>query len=167
MVVDAVSVDESWPDGDVQSGILTIIERKLGHIESYGLPTVAADTTVVLGAERLGKPADAHEAKTMLRALSGRPHEVLTGFIVRYGAAEHRGVVSTRVTFRSLTDREIELYIATGEPFDKAGAYGIQGKAAGLVDRVEGSYTNIIGLPVAEVVEAIRLVKPTGVGASG
>lgn len=158
VVVDARSVDESWPDGPIATGILEVIARKLAHLTRYELPTVAADTTVVLGDARLGKPVDAADAAAMLRALSGRSHEVVTGYIVRLGEREERGVVSTRVVFRLLSEPEIELYIASGEPFDKAGAYGIQGKAAAFIDRVEGSYTNIVGLPVTEVLAALASV---------
>jgi septum formation protein len=117
---------------------------------------LAADTVVVLGAEVLGKPRDASDAAAMLRALSGRTHEVTTGVAVRSPAGERVIHVTTAVTFRPLLDTEVGWYVATGEPLDKAGAYGLQGAGAVLVERVEGSDTNVIGLPLAETVELLR-----------
>ncbi|MBC7794284.1 MAG: septum formation protein Maf [Clostridia bacterium] len=155
VVVDSVSVDESWPEGSVESGIVVIVKRKLGHLASYADMTVAADTTVVLGHDRFGKPADDAEARSMLHALSGREHNVLTGFVVRYGDKERSDVIVTRVAFRPLTDLEIDLYIDSGECFDKAGAYGIQGKGGVLIDHISGSFTNVIGLPLAQVKRTI------------
>ena len=115
------------------------------------LPVLAADTTVVLDGEILGKPVDDADARAMLARLAGRPHEVLTGVAVLDG----RGllvdtVVATRVRFRALTPAEIAAYVASGEPLDKAGAYGIQGLGGALVERIEGSYSNVVGLPLAE-----------------
>jgi len=115
------------------------------------LPVLAADTTVVLDGEILGKPLDDADARAMLARLAGRPHEVLTGVAVLDG----RGllvdtVVATRVRFRALTPAEIAAYVASGEPLDKAGAYGIQGLGGALVERIEGSYSNVVGLPLAE-----------------
>ena len=114
-------------------------------------PVLAADTTVVLDGEILGKPLDDADARAMLARLAGRPHEVLTGVAVLDG----RGllvdtVVATRVRFRALTPAEIAAYVASGEPLDKAGAYGIQGLGGALVERIEGSYSNVVGLPLAE-----------------
>ena len=119
---------------------------------------VAADTTVVLDGQVLEKPADDADARAMLRRLSGRTHEVLTGWCVRGPRGERSGVVATAVTFRPLTDAEIDAYVASGEPRDKAGAYGIQGRGGALVDVVHGSYPNVVGLPVAEVVHALAAV---------
>lgn len=119
---------------------------------------LAADTVVTLDGAALGKPKDAAEAATMLRSLAGRAHVVHTGVALRgpAGTPSERMVVGTPVVFRSLTADEITAYIATGEPFDRAGAYAIQGEGAHLVDRVEGSYTNVIGLPLPEVAEWLR-----------
>jgi len=119
---------------------------------------VAADTVVVLEGEVMGKPRDPADAGRMLRRLSGRVHEVVTGFEV-YDKETGRAigeVVTTRVEFKPLHPDETRPYIATGCPLDKAGAYGIQGRAACMVRRVEGSYTNVVGLPLSEVVEALR-----------
>lgn len=118
-----------------------------------GSLVLGADTVVVMGDEILGKPADAEDAARMLRRLSGATHRVITGVcLVRAPAGieaeEHE---TTLVTFRPLDEKEIEDYLATGEPFDKAGAYGIQGFASNFVARIEGDYFNVVGLPVARV----------------
>jgi len=118
---------------------------------------LAADTVVVLDNEILGKPADAADAVRMLLRLSGRTHRVLTGFCLRH-ARENRtiqGAATTDVLFAPFGRHEAEAYAATGEPLDKAGAYGIQGKGGFLVQRIDGSYSNVVGLPLAEVVEAM------------
>lgn len=116
---------------------------------------IGADTIVVLDERILEKPRDAAHARAMLRALSGRQHEVITGLALLTPAGEQCRAVRTEVVFRKLSDAEIEAYIATGEPFDKAGAYGIQGHAAPMVTEIRGSYTNVVGLPLAEVAEVI------------
>jgi len=116
---------------------------------------IGADTIVVLDERILEKPHDTAHARAMLRALSGRTHEVTTGLALLTPAGEHCVAVRTAVTFRALSEAEIEAYIATGEPFDKAGAYGIQGHAAHMVTEIHGSYTNVVGLPLAEVAKAL------------
>ena len=120
--------------------------------------TLAADTVVTLDATALGKPRDAAEAIAMLTALAGRSHVVFTGVALLQpgGVPAERTVVGTPVAFRALTRAEIDAYIATGEPFDRAGAYAIQGEGAHLVERVDGSYTNVIGLPLPEVAAWLR-----------
>jgi septum formation protein len=120
---------------------------------SDGAWVLSADTVVVLDGVVLGKPTDAGEARRMLQRLSGREHEVLTAVALTApdGAPAGELLVRTAVAFRTLSSAEIDAYVATGEPLDKAGAYGIQGGAAGFVARVEGSYTNVVGLPVDEV----------------
>ena len=119
---------------------------------------IGADTVVVCDDEIMGKPTDAADARRMLSALSGRGHQVITGFAVhdRTSRVTISDVVSTRVFFKLLTLREIDAYIATGCPFDKAGAYAIQGGAAYMVRKIEGSYSNVVGLPLCEVVEVLR-----------
>ncbi|MEO8605142.1 MAG: Maf family protein [bacterium] len=114
---------------------------------------LAADTVVVVDAAILGKPADAAAARAMLRRLSGRAHEVLTAvaLVAPDGAIADAALVRSDVRFHHLTDAEIAVYVASGEPADKAGAYAIQGGAAGFVERVSGSLSNIIGLPQDEV----------------
>jgi septum formation protein len=117
---------------------------------------LAADTTVVVDAQILGKPADAADARRMLRMLAGRSHEVLTGVCLMHDGAEDVRVASTRVTFAPMDDEEIQSYVASGEPADKAGAYALQGLASRFVTRIAGSYSNVVGLPVAEVYDLLR-----------
>ncbi len=119
---------------------------------------IGSDTIVLRDAEILGKPTDPEDAARMLRSLSGRTHQVLSGYaILDRGTGENRtAAITTRVTFRSLTDAEITGYIATGEPADKAGSYAIQGLGAFMVSRIEGSYSNVVGLPLCEVVQALE-----------
>ena len=116
---------------------------------------VAADTIVVQDGRILEKPKDPADAHRMLRELSGRTHQVMTGLCIRTAAAMHSRTVVTDVEFKPLTDAEIDAYIRTGEPMDKAGAYAIQGLAAYMIRNVRGSYTNVVGLPLAETVEAL------------
>ncbi len=125
---------------------------------------LAADTAVVLGdgmsgspAVVLGKPVDAADAIRMLRTLSGRTHEVQTGVAIVAGARRVGLVESTRVWFSALSEDDLAWYVATGEPMDKAGAYAIQGGASRFIPRIDGSYSNVVGLPVAQVTEALRL----------
>jgi septum formation protein len=123
---------------------------------------LGADTEVVLGEETLGKPADRRQAASMLALLSGREHTVITGFCILdpAGHAARSEEVETPVKVKKLTRREIEAYIATGEPFGKAGSYAIQGIGTFMVESITGSYTNVVGLPVSEVIGALL-----GVGA--
>lgn len=117
---------------------------------------ISADTVVVLDGQVMGKPKDRADALRMLRALSGRTHQVLTGMTVRRGAQALTRVVTTEISFRDLTDREIMTYIETGEPLDKAGAYGIQEGAALFVSRLEGDFYNVMGLPVCTLALMLR-----------
>jgi len=112
---------------------------------------IGADTTVVVDEEILGKPVDDDDARRMLRRLSGRAHEVLTGVSIRTGTDERSAVESTAVWFKSLTDQEIAWYVGSGEGRDKAGAYAIQGLGSRFIPRIDGSYSNVVGLPVATV----------------
>jgi nucleoside triphosphate pyrophosphatase len=112
---------------------------------------LGADTTVVLEGEILGKPADADDAARMLRALSGRVHEVITGICLSKGLDLVVDAASTQVWFHTLSEEEISDYAVSGEPMDKAGAYGIQGLASKFVSRIEGCYYNVMGLPVSLV----------------
>ena len=109
---------------------------------------VAADTIVVVDGAVLGKPKDEEDAFRMLRLLSGRGHEVMTGLNVWHAGTLHQQAVITQVHFRPMTDAEIRAYIATGEPMDKAGSYGIQGYGAIFVDHLEGDYFSVMGLPL-------------------
>jgi len=119
---------------------------------------IAADTIVVVGGSVLGKPTDAADARRMLTELSGREHEVVTALAVMDAASRRFSVRTsiTKVWFRALTEREITAYVATHEPLDKAGAYGIQERGALLVDRIEGCYSNVVGLPLSLLGEMLR-----------
>jgi septum formation protein len=119
---------------------------------------LGADTVVVVAAEILGKPADQDDARRMLRRLSGREHVVITGICLRGAGGVVEDAETTRVRFLPLSEREIDAYVASGEPLDKAGAYAIQGLASKFIDRVEGCYFNVVGLPVAKVYGLLRRV---------
>ncbi|MGH7963806.1 MAG: Maf family protein [Candidatus Binatia bacterium] len=123
-----------------------------------GAWVLGADTIVESAGEILGKPRNAADGERMLRLLSGRTHWVMTAFalIDRDGQVWASRVITSMVTFKSLSDAQIHEYLATGEPFDKAGAYAVQGLGAALVKRVEGSYTNVVGLPMDEVLVVLR-----------
>lgn len=152
-------VDETVREGESPSSLVSRLSLEKARAVLARRPDsviVAADTVVVAEGQVLGKPRDEADAARMLRALSGRTHEVWTGVSILGGADEPAIVVCTRVVFRELDDEEIARYAAGGEPMDKAGAYAIQGGAAGFVARIEGSYTNVVGLPLAETVEALR-----------
>lgn len=152
-------VDESVPEGTdpVEAAKMTASKKALAVAgERENCIVIGADTIVVANKKILGKPKDKNDAISMLSMLSGVEHEVVTGVcIVNGGIAESFAQVS-KVKFYDLTDEEIESYVETGEPMDKAGSYGIQGKGCTLVERIEGDYFNIVGLPVAEVVRRIR-----------
>lgn len=119
---------------------------------------IGSDTVVVRDNDILGKPTDAAEAAVMLTSLSGRSHRVISGYAVfdRQSQRTISAAVTTKVFFKNLTSQEIEGYIATGEPFDKAGSYAIQGIGSFMVPKVEGSYTNVVGLPLCEVIAALE-----------
>jgi septum formation protein len=117
---------------------------------------LGADTTVVVDGVILGKPMDDDDARRMLHSLGGRRHEVLTGVSLRTARQELGGVDSTGVFFSRLSTAEIDWYVSTGEARDKAGAYGIQGVASRFIERIEGSYSNVVGLPIALVYALLR-----------
>jgi septum formation protein len=121
-------------------------------------PILAADTEVILEGHVLGKPKDAAHAALTLEQLSDRTHEVHTAVAVRWNAQIMLAVSSSRVTFRPLTREEIQRYIASGEPFDKAGAYAVQGRAAAFISWIEGSYSGVMGLPLYETAEILGKV---------
>jgi septum formation protein len=120
------------------------------------LITIGADTIVVVNRKVLGKPRDADDAARMLALLSGREHVVTTAVAVARGKKLRSAVEEVRVRFRRLRDEEIEAYIATGEPMDKAGAYGIQGYGATIVERIEGDYFAVMGLPIVRLIALLR-----------
>ncbi len=120
-------------------------------------PVLAADTTVVLDGKILGKPADREEAVSMLRQLSGRQHRVLSAVAIAFDERIEVRLSETAVTFVALSEERIRRYVFTNEPHDKAGAYAIQGHAGAFVQRIEGSYSGVVGLPLAETVELLQL----------
>lgn len=138
----------------VRAAAMVKLESVLSNSDRLGAHVLAADTIVCVGSERLGKPADEPDAVRMLELLVGRAHVVRTAIAlgrVGEGALDGR-VVETRVWFAQASRQQLERYVAAGESLDKAGAYGIQGLASGLVTRLEGSYSNVVGLPAAELI---------------
>ena len=119
-------------------------------------PVLSADTTVALGGEILAKPVDKADAERILKLLSGTQHRVLTAVALKFDGRFELAVSESLVTFTPLDDERIAAYIASGEPFDKAGAYGIQGRAGAFVERIEGSYTGVMGLPLFETARLLR-----------
>ncbi len=119
-------------------------------------PVLAADTTVTLAGEILGKPADRADAERILKLLAGTRHRVLTAVALGFEERYEIAVSETLVTFAALDEARIGAYVQSGEPFDKAGAYGIQGRAAAFVERIEGSYSGVMGLPLYETAELLR-----------
>jgi septum formation protein len=117
---------------------------------------LGADTVVTVDSEILGKPCSLEDAKRMLRFLRGRSHEVLTGVCLRRGQQTAEAVERTRVWFAPLSDQEMDWYVRTGEPMDKAGAYAIQGFASRFIEKIEGSYSNVVGLPVERVYQKLQ-----------
>ena len=127
------------------------------------IPVIAADTIVVIDGEILGKPKSAAEAADMLQHLSGRKHKVMTGVAVAYEGKLISEVCITDVFFRELTFEEIIAYVTTGEPLDKAGAYGIQGQGAILVEKIEGCYNNVVGLPLTQLYLMLKKLGVKGI----
>ncbi len=162
--VDASSVNEVMREGELPEGFARRMAcEKACAVAARSAPgclVLGADTVVTLGGQLLGKPLDAADAARMLRLLSGVTHRVITGFCLVSSPACVRALdhETTYVTFRPLTEEEIQSYVASGEPMDKAGAYGIQGLASRFVTRIEGCYFNVVGLPVARVWQAIQEV---------
>lgn len=144
------NIDESLREGEAPAAYV----ERLARAKAAAVPgalVLAADTTVAVGGEILGKPEDATDARRMLGLLSGREHQVFTGIATR----QHARVVQTRVWFKPLTPEEIDWYISTPEPYDKAGGYAVQGLAAAFIERLDGSPTNVIGLPLPETLELL------------
>jgi septum formation protein len=161
--VESADVDESLRDGEapVAYVLRLAVEKAQAVFAGYSavqetLVVLGADTSVVLDDEVLGKPADAADAMRMLRRLSGRTHQVLTGVaaVTREGTVS--GVETTEVTFSEIPEAELAAYCATDEPLDKTGAYGIQGYAARWIPRIDGDYFNVMGLPIARTAKLIE-----------
>lgn len=144
------------PSANVQAVALRKARDVAARVED-GI-VIGADTQILVDDEVLGKPEDAADAVRMLSRLSGKAHRVITGVaLVDAGTCfEETWVETTLVTFRELSEDEISAYVETGEPMGKAGAYGIQGRAAAFVERIEGCYFNVVGLPLAKLVQKLR-----------
>lgn len=161
--VDPADIDESLRDGESETGYALRLATEKGLAVAARHPDaliIAADTIVVVDGRIFGKPVDRADACRMLRVLSGRTHVVHTAVAVVRDAGRRREsmVESTRVTFRELADDEIAAYVATGEPMDKAGAYGIQGYGASIVERIEGDYFTVMGLALRQLVSLLERV---------
>jgi septum formation protein len=158
----ATTTDERLTARETPENFCLRVARQKAGAAAQGRPgdcwILGADTIVVVDDEILGKPADEDDAAFMLRRLSGRDHLVLTAVVLLHvgTAIEQSLTVRTNVTFRPLTEEWISGYIRTGEPLDKAGAYGIQGRGAMLVSRINGSYTNVVGLPLSETISLLE-----------
>ena len=137
---------------------LIAARARLTRANGQKRPILCADTTVALGDTILGKPADAEDAKRMLRALSGGAHRVFTAVAVAWGDKTALACSESVVTFSTMSEDDIAAYVASGEPMGKAGAYGVQGRAAAFIARIEGSYSGIMGLPLFETAQALREV---------
>ena len=156
--LEAVLPGES-PDDYVQRVCILKAEAAVQRRMRRGLPEapiLTSDTTVCRGGDILGKPADARDAAVMLAALSGTTHRVLTAVTVASAAGLRHALSISHVTFRTMQAAEIDRYVASGEPLGKAGAYGIQGRAAEFVERIDGSYSGIMGLPLFETAALLR-----------
>lgn len=160
--VTSSAVDESHLLGEsAQDYVLRLARAKADLVAARSIGpsiVIAADTVVVLGEQILGKPRTTDDARTMLESLSGKTHQVLTGVtLVRLPDTEHLSFAeTTRVQFSSIPPEAISYYLSTEEPYDKAGAYAIQGFAGRYIPRIEGCYFNVVGLPLTRVVEGLR-----------
>lgn len=157
------AVDEMPQEGEApEAYTLRVARDKARSVASRrasGGVVLGADTEVVAAGTILGKPQDADDAGRMLRLLSGAVHDVITAVVILADGREAAEVVSTTVSFTPLTEGEIDWYVATGEPMGKAGGYAIQGRGARFIDRIEGSWSNVVGLPIATVHRLLREVQ--------
>jgi septum formation protein len=152
-------IDETWRNGEPPAAHAERLAREKAALRARpGTLVIGADTIVVVDGAILGKPADATDAAAMLRRLSGREHEVFTAVAVAHADRAASGVARTEVRFRTLDDATIAAYVATGEPMDKAGAYGIQGYGAVLVERIDGDYFTVMGLGLGLLVDLLARV---------
>lgn len=157
-LVRPAAVDETPRPGEgPDEYVLRVAEEKALAVQAGPEDIVlAADTTVVIDGQMLGKPADAADAMRMLQMLSDRRHEVTTGICLKRGQRMQMDWTTTKVWFAALSEQEIREYVASGEPMDKAGAYAIQGLACKFIDRIDGCYWNVVGLPIALVYRHLR-----------
>ncbi len=154
-VVPAAIAEIHQPGETPTDYVLRLAREKCRAVRRDGALVIAADTTVALKGQLLEKPRDAEDAVRMLTLLAGTSHQVHTALALRYGAREAAGVESTRVWFRAMDDAAIRSYVATGEPMDKAGAYGIQGYGAVLVEKIEGDYFTVMGFGLTRFVKLL------------
>jgi septum formation protein len=153
-----VDVDERFGDGEKPEHAVARLAETKANAAAASHPdavVLGADTTVVIRGEALAKPTNADDATRMLRLLSGRIHDVLTGVCVCSGSRRLMHVEPTRVRMARMSEAEIAWYVSTGEPFDKAGAYAVQGLASRFVEGIDGSYSNVVGLPISSVYELL------------
>lgn len=156
-VVQSAEVDETLPAGIAPAqAVLYLSAIKASPLNNGTDIVLGADTVVALEGEILGKPGDAEDARRMLTLLSGKTHSVFTGVTVLQGPHKESFFCETKVTFYSLSEKEITAYINTGEGMDKAGAYGIQGVGALLVEKIDGDYFNVVGLPVSRLYRVLN-----------
>lgn len=157
-ILRAADVDESIHEGEGPEDYAA----RVAEMKALAVPcgpdeiVLAADTVVVIGHDFLGKPVDAADAERMLGLLSGRRHDVITGICLKSAGKLVKEFAVTRVWFTQLSPEEIRDYVASGEPMDKAGAYAIQGLASKFIEQIEGSYANVVGLPIAMVYRALK-----------
>lgn len=155
-IATAADVDETLPEGIAPDEAVRYLSTiKAQPFVKDGDIVIGADTVVSLDGIILGKPKDTEDARQMLRLLSGNTHSVFTGYTVMTPQKTVSRCVETKVHFYPLTEADIDRYIATGEPFDKAGAYGIQGYGSLLVKGIEGDYFNVVGLPVSQLMRTL------------
>ena len=155
----SVDIDESIPqNADIRSFSVTLAEKKAktASVKYPDCIVIGCDTTVICDGKILGKPHDRNNAREFMHMLSGCTHLVKTGCCIMYNDKMTSFSVDTYVTFRNLTDNDIEHYISTDEPYDKAGGYGIQGKGALLIKKINGDYLNVVGLPVSELNQQLK-----------
>lgn len=156
--VKSADVDETLPQGITPDKAVEYLSRiKAEPLKNENDIVIGADTVVALDGKILGKPRDEADAFATLKMLSGREHSVFTGVSVIKGEKIETFSVQTKVKMFELTDKEIEEYIETAEPFDKAGSYGIQGKGSLLVEKIDGDYFNVVGLPISRLNRVLKL----------
>ena len=165
--VQGADIDETRLDDEPADSYVQRLAREkaaaVAGVSGHAGAVLAADTCVVLGDELLGKPVDRMDAIAMLARLSGRDHHVVTGVCLQLREERQECISQTRVSFVSLDRETCEAYVDTGEPYDKAGGYGIQGVAGAFVSSIEGSYSGVVGLPLAETWQMLRLA---GIGSA-
>ncbi|ADT84037.1 Maf-like protein [Thermococcus barophilus] len=155
------NADENVIEENPREKAIEVARKKAWEVYNrVGGTVVGADTIVVLENKVLGKPKNEKEAEKMLKLLSGKTHEVITGYCIIHEGKEITGFEVTKVKFRDLSEEEIEWYVSTGEPLDKAGAYAIQGKAAIFIEWIYGDFYNVVGLPIKVVLELKKLGFP-------